>query len=1204
MAKTVEIKIKVNDDGSLSMVEQEAKKASAATEKLGTSTDKAGKARNRFHKGEKGVAGATSNSTKAFAKQAQTIGGGSSGLVGAYATLAANVFAMSAAFNFFKRAADISNLEKGQVQYAQNTGVALQSITHRLRESADGMLGFQEAAQAAGIGIAKGFSPAQLENMAVAARKASTALGRDFADSFDRLLRGVSKAEPELLDELGITLRLKTATETYAASLGTTADALTDTQRSQAIYVETMRQANDLFGSVEPQTNAFIKLSKTFEDLAKAGTQAVLPFFEGFANLLSGNAVAAVTVFGAIGISILKMMVPLDGLKDKFKEYDDGQKEALQSTSANLDEVNRKIKATADQEKRAAKIAKNAAKRSGVKTGLVGKLASGKKMNAQQLGQTRAMLKRAEEDFKNHGKARSKILKDVSLKDIKTMRRALDQQVKASKKAHKKMSSHVKRAGLRARKMYLQTKRIGTGTFRAIGRSAQFAGKMASKAMKMAGVIGAFMIVWEVAQKVINAPFSIVGSVLGAIDKVINGAISAFNAVVDSIPKWMLPENMEDGIQMKSNLKGEFEESDIGKKLKGYEDEKKAVQKVKEENERFNETLETMSEELDNIITKFKEKKGLEKDKVALNAMGTLGIGDALAAAGDDKDKIKAVQNQFAGVGGINKKMGAALASGDLDQVRALETASLAATAGMRALDDSVKNIRQNINGGDLIQAQIMLEALELEANGVAIAAEKALGKDSPFASEALKKFSEALGEGVDTKTFITDLQNLNAATIALTLSQQQANFVGKARKEILVARNTLTAAEIELEKNRLAIIAESNPAEKQKLENLTEELRLKVKLAEIENIRLTQGGMMAAVAQTEAMLPGAAATMQDEKASIGDKAGALLDVSSPQLEELKKLGPDGELNASIMEGALQLTETFSDSFATIKEKGLASGEGIKAALGAGSALMGSLINISQKQTKKRVSDIDKQIAAEKKSDGKSKESLEKIKQLEKKKDDIKRKAFEREKKMKLAQAVMATAQGIMNAVGSAPFPFNLPFIAMATAIGAAQIQAIRKSTYQGGGDAPDAGAAASKSEINVGERGKTVDLAKSRSAVGELGYARGEEGIGNMNTFRPAFSGARYRAAGGSAGYVVGEQGPELFMPETPGTIVPAGDTAAGGGASNVNINISAIDAAGVEDVLLNQRANIIGMIRQSANEAGEPFLERVDTIADGASY
>ena len=47
----------------------------------------------------------------------------------------------------------------------------------------------------------------------------------------------------------------------------------------------------------------------------------------------------------------------------------------------------------------------------------------------------------------------------------------------------------------------------------------------------------------------------------------------------------------------------------------------------------------------------------------------------------------------------------------------------------------------------------------------------------------------------------------------------------------------------------------------------------------------------------------------------------------------------------------------------------------------------------------------------------------------------------------------------------------------------------------------------------------------------------------------------------------------------------------------------INAVDAAGVEDVLSNQRGNIIRMIREAANENGERFLETVDTQTYGSS-
>jgi hypothetical protein len=176
-----------------------------------------------------------------------------------------------------------------------------------------------------------------------------------------------------------------------------------------------------------------------------------------------------------------------------------------------------------------------------------------------------------------------------------------------------------------------------------------------------------------------------------------------------------------------------------------------------------------------------------------------------------------------------------------------------------------------------------------------------------------------------------------------------------------------------------------------------------------------------------------------------------------------------------------------------------------------------------------------------------------------------------------------------MKSVAASPLTGGLPFSAVAAGIGAAQLAIISGTSYQGGGSA---GAAPSgPSSVSVGERSNTVDLARGENQAGELAYARGAQGMGQgMTNFKPAFSGYKNRAAGG---FVVGEQGPELFMPDTPGQIIPSGQGA--GGQTNVNFSISAVDARGVEDLLINKRGNIIGMIREAANEHGEMFLESV---------
>ena len=204
----------------------------------------------------------------------------------------------------------------------------------------------------------------------------------------------------------------------------------------------------------------------------------------------------------------------------------------------------------------------------------------------------------------------------------------------------------------------------------------------------------------------------------------------------------------------------------------------------------------------------------------------------------------------------------------------------------------------------------------------------------------------------------------------------------------------------------------------------------------------------------------------------------------------------------------------------------------------------------------------------------------------------MKRKEFQTDKKVNLAQAIMSTAAGIAQALSLGPLigPIMASIVA---AMGAAQIAIISGMSYQGGGGAASVGA---PSQISLGDRRGTVDLAKSQSARGELAYFRGESGTGGPENFRNAFAGYKNRAEGGNTAYMVGEQGPELFVPEMPGRIVPNDDIAPAA-PTNVSFNINTVDATGVEDLLVAQRGNIIGMIRQAANSYGQDFVEDVDT-------
>ena len=301
-------------------------------------------------------------------------------------------------------------------------------------------------------------------------------------------------------------------------------------------------------------------------------------------------------------------------------------------------------------------------------------------------------------------------------------------------------------------------------------------------------------------------------------------------------------------------------------------------------------------------------------------------------------------------------------------------------------------------------------------------------------------------------------------------------------------------------------------------------------------------------------------------------------------------LGDDGVLLAAITNVTANMID-LGQNFAMAFDPEGSTTSKIAAVATAAAGAIQQVMALTAASAKQGQQEMDNLINAEKKRDGKSKESLAKIAAMEKKKEAMKRKAFEQNKKLMLAQAVMSTAAAVSTAlVGPPGLPWSAIMAGMAAALGMAQISIIKGMTYQGGGTS----SVPTTSNISVGKRDNKVDVAKGATA-GETSYLRGGMGIGsNANTFTPAAAGMKSYASGGEI--LVGERGPEIISPMAPVEVTPNDKI---GGQTNVNFSINAVDAAGVEELLVAQRGNIIGMIREAANEHGEEFMEEVNTGA-----
>jgi len=71
----------------------------------------------------------------------------------------------------------------------------------------------------------------------------------------------------------------------------------------------------------------------------------------------------------------------------------------------------------------------------------------------------------------------------------------------------------------------------------------------------------------------------------------------------------------------------------------------------------------------------------------------------------------------------------------------------------------------------------------------------------------------------------------------------------------------------------------------------------------------------------------------------------------------------------------------------------------------------------------------------------------------------------------------------------------------------------------------------------------------------------------------------------------VVGESGAELFIPNQTGQITQSA-RGTGGGAVNVNFTINAVDASGIDRLLVERRGTISRIINESVNERGSSNL------------
>ena len=1433
-ANEITFKVKVTKDGSLKVVAKDADKAAKGTEKLGKATDETTKARNRYSRGEKGVAQAGMNSTKAFSKMRDVMGGGSSGLVGAYATLAANVFALTAAFGILQRASAAEQLAEGLEFTGTVAGRNLPFIADRLKEITGAAVSTQEAMSAVALATSSGFSSQQIAELGEVAKGASLALGRDMTDALNRLVRGAAKLEPELLDELGIMVRLDDATRQYADQLGTVEGNLTQYQKRQAFVNAIIREGQNSFSGIAAaiEPNVYDQLSAALSDLLKdfvtllnKGLQPVVKLFsksptalvggillfastirgqllpgltqgaQRMANFAAESKMAAQASFANVSTTgaLPKVYTELASKIQNGTATTEDFNKAQSSLNNSMAKHNRDLeKNSALQDTSTKKGAEKAAKIDQVRT------AQAKLNNITVLG-AKADTAAAKATAIN---AAAQMQFGGTIKGIRAAMAAYKVEITATAIANGAATASF--AGLRVALFGAATgfAALATGILTlmpflaaiplviGLGKTAfdKFFGDSGTSSKieeitdsldhltKVSSQLNVTLEQIELRdapdaeyQKFLATLRASAGAAAQIRDRTVEIVSAQTTAQQEALTQAILeqveaqkaveeghffkgPRTLANNLEAATNRVNELKDSfnqvelepiirnlrvanellgdtDADGTLKAANEERiKDLQKLSVEGKAaaadvlevlaprtIPEGTDELLNSLNGSLTKFSESLNKMRAKVATpfdemkdalddavksisqvdekTGKATISSAKLAEAMKDPSSSLSKAMKEF-GIEADNvsedtlKRISNELntqieilqkAPGEVKRQEA-ELKKLAVARKDNAdvarkaleLEDSIlftklselqaqEQIFETFNSTEEKSAQLLeiesqkaalIEAIKnnaqrnLEIVSAEVAESRKLLKIDQQRTEILKDNISRTEKGMRRQFQAENFADPNIRDPRITAKQEREIQKAIAEERRKVAENEavmaatridneykLLQAKAELEEKLLAsrgIDTEQIKAYRDTLETM--------RTAGIENIIKNYNEAIAEIGDTtlsDAAVRDAAQAAFAQGSTVGERfysgfygANAAFDelntaekfkaihtAMQPMIEDFRNLGPGGEHISAAINGIAMMTQQFImmgqtiadfskgsqaqfegmfDSFSNFTEalKNPEIAQGLGQFMSGIASGVGALASTFAAASANRIAGIDAEIAAEKKRDGQSAQSVAKIQALEKKKEEQKRKAFEIDKKLKMAQIVINTAAAMMMTLGQTGF-FGFSLTPIIAAFGAAQLAMVASMSYAGGGGSAGA---STPSSVSIGSRRDSVDLSRSQSARGELAYMRGDQGIGGPENFRPAFYGKKNRNMGGATGYVVGEQGPELFMPDRPGTIVPADDTAAVGGNTNVTFTINAIDASGVEEVLAQQQGNIIGMIRNAANSYGEDFLEDLD--------
>ena len=255
-------------------------KVQAQIDNLNKSTTAMGATSNQAKRNMEGVAERANRSVKDFSRMSQGMGG----VVAAYATVAAQVYALTAAYSVLKNAANFTRRQSASEDLAVSTGRSFKIIAESMVEATKGAITYRQALESANKIGTVGLDITQIQDLTTLAAKAAQTFGGTTTDAINRFVGAIQKGETELVKQVGIAINLEQAINDYAITMGIAKEDVGATGKQIAIANAILKEGTKVLGGVDIQLSPYEQLAANFENLADKALKLLEPIEDSTAK--------------------------------------------------------------------------------------------------------------------------------------------------------------------------------------------------------------------------------------------------------------------------------------------------------------------------------------------------------------------------------------------------------------------------------------------------------------------------------------------------------------------------------------------------------------------------------------------------------------------------------------------------------------------------------------------------------------------------------------------------------------------------------------------------------------------------------------------------------------------------------------------------------------------------------------------------------